>query len=181
MANKHIIDRLLVARAQAGDREAFDLLVRRWQPRILGFAIRLSGDRDAARDVAQETWVAAVKGLKRLDDPALFRAWIFRIAKNKAADYVRGRQKTRKQAETMEQINAMEKETRHPGPEEGLTLKALIDNLPQEKRALLILFYVEGLSLSELAEVFAVPDGTIKSRLFTAREDLKIAYERKVK
>lgn len=177
MANNQVIDRLLVARAQEGDKKAFELLVRRWHPKILGFSYRLTRDADAARDVSQESWVAAVKGLKRLDDPALFRAWIFRIAKNKAADYIRGRQKTRKQIEAMEQMAVIENETRKPGPEEGLTLKALIDNLPQEKRALLILFYVEGLSLAELADVFETPAGTIKSRLFTAREELKSNYK----
>ena len=65
------------------------------------------------------------------------------------------------------------------GPEDRLTLKRLIDKLPEEKRALLILFYVEGLTLAELGRVFEAPTGTIKSRLHTAREELKSDYERK--
>ena len=64
-------------------------------------------------------------------------------------------------------------------PDEGLTLKTLIEAMPREKRSLIILFYVEGLTIPELAEVFKVPAGTVKSRLFNAREELKISYERK--
>lgn len=178
VTNNQVIDRLLVVRAQSGEETAFNLLFQRWNPKLLGYAFKLSGDPQAARDIAQETWVAVVKGLKRLDDPALFRAWFFRIAHNKAADDIRSKQKHRKSEEAVKEmttLNAQEKISN-----ESLDLKALIEVMPAEKRSLLILFYVEGLTIPELAEVFEIPNGTVKSRLHTARHDLKIAYERKV-
>lgn len=177
MAGNHVIDRLLVVRAQAGDEKAFTLLVRRWNPKLLGFAYKLSGDRQAARDIAQETWAGVVKGLRRLDDPALFKAWIFRIANNKAADDIRARQKHRKTEQTAKEMAHLENTETHP--EDHLTLKNLVAAMAPERRALIILFYLEGLTIPELAEVFDIPAGTVKSRLFKAREDLKHAYERK--
>lgn len=178
MANNHVIDRLLVARAQSGEEAAFTFLVRRWNPKLVGFCYKLSGNADAARDIAQETWVAVVRGLKKLDDPARFRGWLYRIATNKAADHIRALQRNRRKENEMGQMAAIT-ETRNDGPEEGLALKTLIDRLAPERKALLILFYVEGLSLAELAEVFEAPTGTIKSRLHSAREDLKFSFERK--
>ena len=64
MANNHVIDRLLVARAQSGEEAAFTFLVRRWNPKLVGFCYKLSGNAEAARDIAQETWVAVVGGSK---------------------------------------------------------------------------------------------------------------------
>lgn len=177
MANNQVIDRLLVVRAQEGEKEAFRMLFQLWNPKLLGYAFKLSGDPAAAHDIAQETWVAIVKGLKRLEDPALFRAWFFRIAHNKAADDIRAKQKHRKSEEAGKEMAEL-KSNEHPS-DQGLELKALIEAMPSEKRSLIILFYVEGLTIPELAEVFEIPTGTVKSRLHTAREDLKYSLERK--
>ncbi|MEE8296068.1 MAG: RNA polymerase sigma factor [Sphingomonadales bacterium] len=177
MTDQTVIDRLLVVRAQSGEETAFNLLFQRWNPKLLGFAFKLSGDPQAARDIAQETWVAVIKGLKRLEDPALFRAWFFRIAHNKAADDIRARQKHRKSEEAVKEMTDLN--AQGSPPDEGYDLKTLIDGMPREKRSLLILFYVEGLTIPELAEVFEIPTGTIKSRLHSAREDLKYTLERK--
>lgn len=177
MANNQVIDRLLVVRAQAGEESAFRMLFQRWNPKLLGFCLKLSGDQQAARDIAQETWAAVVKGLNRLEDPARFRAWFFRIAHNKAADDIRTRQKQRKSEDAVKEMTELKAQERRP--DEGLNLKTLIEAMPREKRSLIILFYVEGLTIPELAEVFKVPAGTVKSRLFNAREELKISYARK--
>jgi RNA polymerase sigma factor (sigma-70 family) len=168
-----ILDRLLVARAQAGDREAFSLLVRRWHPKLIGFCLRASGEKAAAADLAQETWVAAVKGLGRLDDPARFRAWLYRIAARKVADHIRWKTRERKGRGEMRQMAGIEGEGREGPGFEALALKAMIARLAPEKRSLLVLFYVEGLTLPELAEVFGIPAGTVKSRLHALREELK--------
>ncbi len=177
MANNQVIDRLLVVRAQAGEESAFRMLFQRWNPKLLGFCLKLSGDPHAARDIAQETWAAVVKGLNRLEDPARFRAWFFRIAHNKAADDIRTRQKQRKSEDAVKEMTELKAQERRP--DESLNLKTLIEAMPREKRSLIILFYVEGLTIPELAEVFKVPAGTVKSRLFNARAELKISYERK--
>jgi len=82
----HVLDEYLAASARAGDRSAFDQLVARWQPKLLVHAYRLAGDKELARDVVQESWSDIVRGLYRLDDPATFPAWAFRIVSRRTAD-----------------------------------------------------------------------------------------------
>jgi len=94
-----VLDEYLVLRGQAGEPEAFRLLVERWQPRLLAHAFRYTQSGDAARDVTQESWMAIVKGLSRLDDPTRFRAWAYRIVANKARDWVRREQARRRAAQ----------------------------------------------------------------------------------
>lgn len=173
-----IVDRLLVARAQGGDEQSFTLLVRRWHPRLSAFCLRLAGEREAAADATQETWLAVVKGLKRLDDPALFRAWLYRIATRKVADHIRANVRERKGKDEMKTAADIQGAERAGSPEDGLAVKDMIARLEPEKRALLLLFYVEGLSVAEISGVLDVPAGTVKSRLFTLREELKAKQER---
>ena len=93
-----IHDEWLVLRAQDGDAAALAEIVDRWQPRLLRHAMRLTGTSDGAADATHHAWVAIIGGLGRLNDPACFRRWAFRIVGNKAADYVRDRQRERKQS-----------------------------------------------------------------------------------
>ena len=84
-----IADELLVLGSQAGDTTAWRRLVERWQPRLFAQAFRLAGTREGAADITQESWLAIVRSLRRLDDPARFRFWARRIVANKSADWVR--------------------------------------------------------------------------------------------
>ena len=90
-----IYDELLVLRLQDGDSAALDELVQRWQPRLLRHAQRLTGLPDAASDVVQAVWVAILRGLNGLGDPACFRRWAYQIVTYKCADWVRERQRDR--------------------------------------------------------------------------------------
>lgn len=78
-------DELLVARCQAGDSQAFEQLVKRWDLRLVGLAMQHTGDAEASQDVAQEGWLAIVRGLSSLRDPGRFRSWAYRIVLNKAS------------------------------------------------------------------------------------------------
>ena len=82
-------DQLLVMEAQDGDVRAMEALVRRWQKRLWQHALRLTDDREAAWDVTQQTWLGIIKGLRRLNDPARFRAWAYRITTNQAMDWLK--------------------------------------------------------------------------------------------
>ncbi len=159
------VDDLLVMQAQDGDRRSMDELVRRWQRRLWAHAYRLTGRTDAAWDVTQQAWVAIVKGLRKLHDPASFRAWAYRIVANKAADHVKSRPPDDGVGEAAEQ--------RPADQEGGAILRELMGRLAPEKRHILVLYYVEGLTIPELAFVLRVPDGTVKSRLYAAREEFK--------
>ncbi len=176
--HEDIQDELLVLQCQEGDSEALKTLIARWQPRFARLAWRLTSEREAARDVVQDAWLAIVRGLKRLDDPARFRPWAYRIVKNKCADWVR-RRATRRNA--MEQLR---EQATHPAtdgePNSGdiSRLRDAMARLPDEQRMILSLHYSEEMSIIEIAAVLGVPAGTVKSRLFHARNRLKEALER---
>lgn len=87
--HEDIHDELLVLQCQNGDADALKALVARYHPRLGRLAWRLTAERDAVRDIVQESWLAIVRGINRLDDPARFRAWAGRIVRNKCADWTR--------------------------------------------------------------------------------------------
>jgi len=171
--SERALDEYLVSLSQAGSVEALDGLARRWTPRLQRYAARLlagCGDSaDAARDVVQETWVGAIRGLRGLRDPAQFPAWIYGIATRKCADAIRSDMRRRRfDAE----IAAGDPATL-TSSERQIDLADAIRGLPPIHRAVVHLFYREDLSVEEIASVLGVPAGTVKSRLHHAREALK--------
>lgn len=176
--HEDIQDELLVLQCQEGDSEALRTLIARWQPRFARLAWRLTSEREAARDVVQDAWLAIVRGLGRLDDPARFRPWAYRIVKNKCADWVR-RRATRRSA--MEQLREHATHTvtdDEPNSGDISRLRDAMARLPDEQRMILSLHYSEEMGIVEIAAVLNVPVGTVKSRLFHARNRLKEALER---
>lgn len=171
-------DALLVVRFQDGDEAAFRLLFDRYNPRFLAYARRYMGGRDAS-DPVQETWLTIARRIRRLDDPALFRAWAYRILTNKCVDWGRKMQSDRTMEKALAQENAGSVAISNNPMDDRLTVKALIRRLPADRQALMSLFYVEGLTVGELANVFGVPVGTVKSRLHNTREALKRDYKRR--
>ncbi|MDO8834144.1 MAG: sigma-70 family RNA polymerase sigma factor [Vicinamibacterales bacterium] len=171
-----VIDDLLVLAAQAGDVGAFERLAARWHPRLLRHARRMTGDSEGARDATQEAWVAIVRGLGRLQDPARFAPWALRITSRRCADWIARRRHARSH-------NA----GRDPGSEGTLptgpdaddlsSVRDAIRRLDRSDRLLLAMFYLEGYSVAEIAHACSVPPGTVKSRLFHARERVRAALE----
>ena len=175
-AAQEVVDELLVMRCQDGDAEALDMLVRRWQKRLWRHAFRLTGRRDAAWDAVQEAWLAIVRGIGRLSDPACFRRWAYRIVTHKAIDWVRRRRRRRAEADAAD-----------PDPvapaaadaDAATDMRTVLASLPTEQRALVSLRYLEELSLIEIAEILDIPAGTVKSRLHDARAALRRAWQRR--
>lgn len=156
-------------------------LVKRGQIKFLRHAWHLTGDREAAWDLIQDSWVAIVKGIRALDDPTCFRAWAFRIVTNKCADRIRRLQTQRMRRD--ETAGDAERESVDPvsesiEEEEMTSLRQAIWRLPQEQRAVLALHDLEGIGTEELGMILEVPRGTIKSRLHHARQALKDSLER---
>ena len=138
-----------------------------------------TGNDEAAWDVVQESWAAVAKGLQGLRDPGAFRSWIYTIATRAATNRLR-----RLRPEHPSPSEALDE---HPAPEftddlergeAVLLLRRAIARLPRESQVLIQLFYVEELSVRELARVLDVPVGTVKSRLHQARTKLKEILER---
>jgi len=169
------LDGYLITLVQGGSREAFDRLVRRWTPKLLRYATRVLGRPEVSRDIVQETWVAAIRGLKKLDDASRFAAWIYSIAHRKCIDGIRLNQRQRRLIATVghEAIVASSGEQGRPDPDDRSDLATAISQLSQEQRDVVHLFYGEDLSIDDIASVLTVPAGTVKSRLHHARESLK--------
>jgi len=173
-AHERVTDELLVLRCQEGGREAFDLLVRRWQRRLWRYARRLTGSNDAAWDVTQETWIAILRQIRKLSDAAWFAAWAHRIVRNKCADYCRRAGRHRNLADAL----AERQSTNDVPPQEGLSNVAeALRRLPPDSQELLTLKYGADLNIIEIALVLGIPAGTVKSRLYHAREQLRQTLE----
>ncbi len=166
---------------QEGDGDALKTLIARWQPRLARLAWRLTGEREAARDVVQDAWLAIVRGLKRLDDPARFRWWAYRIVTNKCADWIRRRSVRRSAAQELRDAAASTRDDSSNQTDSANDVARMRDamaKLPDEQRAVLSLHYLDEMGVREIARVLGVPDGTVKSRLHHARNRLKEALER---
>lgn len=178
-SRERIFDEYLASAARAGDSAAFGRLVARWQPKLLAHAWRLTGDRELARDVVQDAWADIMKGLRHLDDTAAFPAWAFRIVTRRTADVIRRAQRRRKlNAAYANETdgNVVSAETIENRADER-AIRAAIDLLPKDQRAAIALFYLQELSVAEIAAALDAPAGTIKTRLMHARRKLRAALE----
>lgn len=161
----------LIAGCRAGRREAFDEMVSRYYDRLHRLAYALVG-AEAARDLAQETFLAAVKSLPNFRGESRLSTWLISILRNRASLLRRSERKWRTAP-----LNDEGEPLAAPQPKEletGLkTILGRLKDLPEDLRLTLILFYIEGMKYAEIAQVMSCPIGTVRSRLFEARERLK--------
>jgi RNA polymerase sigma-70 factor, ECF subfamily len=176
-----IQDELLVLECQSGKESALQALVARWHTRLSRFAWRYAGDREASRDAVQEAWLAIIRGLNKLDDPARFRVWAYRIVAHKCVDAQRKRITDRTRFTAAKSAQGVRSELQTNQTEERNETRDVRDALKQlsdEDRAIVALYYLDGLGLREIATIFDTPVGTIKSRLHHVRNRLRHAMER---
>lgn len=166
-----VLDEYLVLTAQAGSRVALDELARRWTPRLLRHAQHLLGSTDRARDAVQETWLAVLRGLRGLQDPGRFPAWIYTIATHRCADAIRGSVRLRsfRQAAQGDPTNGEASRS----ADDTLDMRGALSRLPSDQAVVMAMFYGGDLSVEEIAGALAIPAGTVKSRLHHARETLR--------
>ena len=168
-----VFDEYLVLLATGGDRRAAEQLARRWQPRLLATARRLLRDEEQARATVQQAWVSILRGLGGLRDPARFGPWAFGILHRRCADRIRA--ETRRRAHETPEPPDLATCAPEQAADERAAIAAAFAALPPEQRFAAHLFYVEGFSLGEIARAADCPEGTVKSRLFHARRQLKAA------
>jgi len=176
------IDQVLVERAQAGDRQAFDQLVSKYQRKLGRLLSRFVRDAAEVEDVTQEAFIKAYRALPSFRGDSAFYTWLYRIGINTAKNYLvaQGRR-----APTSTQFDSEEAETFDSAdqlrdintPESllmskqiGETVNAAIDALPEELRRAIVLREIDGLSYEEIADMMNCPIGTVRSRIFRARE-----------
>ena len=167
------IDEYLVIRLQSGDKDTLSILVKRWHELFCNKAYYLVKDKEAAKDIAQESWSVILKKINHLKDPKHFEFWAYRIVVNKATDWLRQKAKSRKyNIEYKKEVRAYDSEYSENEDLKQALLKA-IKELPINQLIIIKLFYVEEYSLKEISDVLNISIGTVKSRLFHAREKLK--------
>ena len=174
-----ILDEYLAASARAGDRHAFDQLAKRWHPKLLAHAYRLTGEPEAAGDAVQEGWADIVRGLPRLKDASAFPAWAYRIVTRRVADQIRGRQRDRALSANYaaEPTPSWLSSAGVEAVADRSPLVKAINNLPPDQRAAIALFYLEEFTVAEIAAALSAPVGTIKTRLMNARRKLRLTFE----
>ncbi len=172
--SNHVIDEWLVVNCQQGDRKALELLVKRWDSRILRRVYLTTQDATASKDISQEVWITIIRKLKSLKDPGAFEWWSLRIATAKAIDWIRANQLSRRREETRRtaQEEFMENQET-PSDEILLQLRVAIGELPDQQQVVVRMFYQENLDILSIGRILDIPAGTVKSRLFKAREKLK--------
>lgn len=176
-------DQLLVQRVQAGDQKAFELLVAKYQRRIFRLISRFVRDAALAEDVAQETFLRAYRAIGQFRGDSQFYTWLYRIAVNTAKKslsdsardpVIRESSTISKDGETFvsgEQLTDMETpEAVLASREIARTVNAAMDALPEDLRTAIALREIEGLSYEDIAQVMNCPVGTVRSRIFRARE-----------
>ena len=184
----------LVRKAKQGDDEAFGMLVEQYQDKIYGYVLRMLHDPEEAEDVAQEIFIRAYQNLVGFREAASFKTWLYRIATNLTIDAARTRKRRWSDTFSLDEPVATDEgelqrqlPTDRPGPvnrAESSQLQQLVGEaiaqLPSKLRMVITLYDIEGLSYKEIAGVLGCPVGTIKSRLFNARNQLRDELEEKI-
>lgn len=175
MILRAVEDTDLIRKARQGDVEAYNLLISRWEKRVYNYLLRITGDREEALDLSQDVFLKAYQNLRKLDDPARFAPWLFRIAHNEAFSAFRKRRADRETQGTSECTAAEIEAAGAPvfPIELSIAVSMALSKLPTEQRETVVLKIYQGLKFEEMAEVLSCPVSTVKSRLYAALDVLK--------
>lgn len=173
------VDDNLLERCRAGDDEACEALVRLYQDRVFALIYRITGEADRVEDIAQEVFLRAFRSLGKFRGGATFYTWLYRITVNTTYNALRTQR--RRQETSLDALESLEPrvdEEADPAEETSQRqlaerVKEAIGKLDEQYRAIVHLREIEGMSYREIAEVVSLPVGTVKSRLFRARQHLK--------
>jgi len=179
--SQKVTDQILVERVQAGEKAAFDLLVKRYQHKVIGLIGRYVQDHSEALDVAQETFIKAYRALDNFRGESAFYTWLYRIATNTAKNYLVTRSRRPPGTDVdIDDVLQAESETELRDietPENSLyrdelfsVMASALEALPEELRVAITLRELEGMSYEEIAVVMDCPIGTVRSRIFRARD-----------
>lgn len=177
-----LTDAELITKSISGREDSFEELVTRYQRPIVSYVYRMLGDYDASLDVTQEVFIKVYKSLERYSSEYKFSTWLYRIAHNAAIDYIRRNSKKLQSLETENQDGAyqLQLESPRPTPEQDRErsewrseIESVIKCLPTVYRELIVLRHTKDLSYGEIAEITDLPLGTVKNRLFRAREMMR--------
>lgn len=176
------VDAELVARVQRGDKQAFDLLVLKYQRKIMRLLSRMIRDPGEIEDVAQEAFIKAYRALPQFRGESAFYTWLYRIAINTARNWLaqnnrRPSTPSAQENEDGETFDATDNLTDSSNPESEMasrqiadTVNKAINDLPEDLRNAIVMREIDGMSYEDIAESMSCPIGTVRSRIFRARE-----------
>jgi len=176
-SKQHIVEEYLVAGARMGSTGAIAQLATLRGPALLRHAARLLGNRDDAHDAVQDAWIEIIKGLPRLRDDRAFAAWAYRIVTRRAARIVAARIKSRQHINDTAEPDELTVVETGSMAADAYAVRQAIKALPPPQAAAISLFYLEDMSVAEVAIALDVPPGTIKTRLMHARTKLNKALK----
>lgn len=186
--SEQVTDQELVSRAQSGDKKAFDMLVLKYQHRIVNLISRYMRDQSEVLDIAQEAFIKAYRALPKFRGDSAFYTWIYRIAINTAKNHLVSQSRRPPSgdidASDAEQFDGASNVKEFATPEHMVlkeeieqTVFKAIEDLPDDLRMAITLRELEGLSYEEIAETMECPVGTVRSRIFRARDAINIKLE----
>lgn len=179
-----IFDGLLVLQYQNGDKKALALLVKRWHVKMCKQAYWYTKNIDVAKDIAQDSWGVILKNMHSIKDTNSFGSWALTIVNRKAIDWIRRSKKTNEKLhqfyenskanyETIENNNNIDNDSNIVTINRTKTIISAINNLPENQQIIIRMFYLEEYTIQEISVILKISKGTVKSRLFYAREKLK--------
>jgi RNA polymerase sigma-70 factor (ECF subfamily) len=178
--HEHPEDAVLIRKAQEGDVDAFESLVREYQQTVYALCRRLTGAHQSADDLAQETFIKAYFALSRFDARWPFYPWLRKIAVNASLNYLKSRNRERPLLDEAIAVRGVEPRPVQDLPQARLEqaefeekFRKSVDSLPDEQKSAFVLRFYEGLSYGEISRTLGVPHGTVMSRLNRARQKLK--------
>ncbi len=166
---------------RTGDIEALERLISRWQARIYSYILAMIGDRDAAWDVSQELWLSVVSRLGRGSEIGDFTPWVYRAAYNRCMSHLRKRRRDKGQVAVLDAVADEDKSSSEAASkaEDARIVRECLAELTLVLRETMALFYVDGLSINDVAGILGVPRGTVQSRLHYGRLAIRKALMKK--
>jgi RNA polymerase sigma-70 factor, ECF subfamily len=169
---KKVRDEWLALRCQAGDKGAFEDLCNEMERPLLYYASKLTGNGEIALDILQETWLRALAGIRKLKQPGSVRSWLYAMVHSIAVDHIR-REKTGRRIEDVFLETREDVAEAAFAADDANAIHAALDKLSARHREVLVLYFLEEFSLTEIAQIVSSPEGTVKSRMYHAKAEMK--------
>jgi RNA polymerase sigma-70 factor, ECF subfamily len=166
----------LALRCQSGDPEAFEDLIAVMERPLLYYAMSLTGNQDAALDVLQDVWLKVVRGIRKLKDPGSLKPWLYAITHGVTVDRIR-RDYKRDKAEQAQLDDVFNMEEPSFDQEDATAIRDALNGVSVKHREVLVLHFLQDLSILEIANVVGCSEGTVKSRIHYAKRQLKQILE----
>ncbi|WP_281542840.1 RNA polymerase sigma factor [Maribacter aestuarii] len=173
MSTTRVFDALLVLQYQSGDKKALGILVNKYHAKLCRHSYWYVKDVNASQDIVQDSWSIIINKLNTIRDANTFECWAMRIVTRRSIDFLK-KEKTKKiRLKTYNHLKLNEEEPNEDKDKEIKKLNRAVGKLSQNQQVVLRLFYTEDYSMHEISEILEISIGTVKSRLFHAREKLK--------